>query len=519
MNRMRRLKAICACGLVAMALMPAPSAASPSGPDGIERTTTLQDRIAAGDAQLSYTATAGKLLIRADTGTASAALSYVAYTLDGAEAAKRPITFFWDGGPGGATFAENFFGFGPKRYFPSKRAHAGPPYLTEANPYTLLVHSDLVFIDPVGTGYSRALGEFSNRDFWGVEPDADVMSAAIARYLRMNKRWQSPIFLLGSSYGTTRASVMSDKLQSNGISINGIILVGSALNFGMQDNGLDQQFMLSLPSFAAIAWHHGKTAHQSKALPDLLREVEEFVRSDYGPALHLGNRLAPGQKQDMARKLAGYIGLDAQYIHDAHLRVSVVRFRKELLRGQGLTLGRLDGRAVSADFDSVGEEPENDYWLMEELLLPARGIVEEFFGHELGHETILPYQLIAEGAIHAWKWEHELPNIAGISRNELQERNVYPQNTWAAAHLATAMRTNSDLRVFQAHGYFDLATPYAWGDYDLSHMTHDRGIMDRITTSYYEAGHTIFLDEKVIPRMFRELGEFYAAALKPHTLP
>lgn len=462
MRGMLRLKTAFAGGLAAMMLLLAPAAAWPSDLDAIERTSTAEGRITVGDAQLGYTVTAGKLLLRTD---------------------------------------------------------AGPPYLTEPNPYTLLTHSDLVFIDPVGTGYSRALGASSNRDFWGVEADADAMSAAIIRYLRMNKRWQSPKFLLGSSYGTTRASIMSHKLQSYGVSLNGVILVGSALNFGMQDNGMDQQFMLSLPSLAAIAWHHGKTAHQSRALPDFLKEVETFVRTEYGPALYLGNRLPPEQKLALARKLAGYIGLSAQYIHDAHLRVSVVRFRKELLRDQGLTLGRLDGRSVSTDFDSVGEEPENDYWLMEELLLPARSIIEDFFGQELRRETAQDYNIIADGAIQAWNWEHDLPNIAGVSRAELQDRNIFPQNTWVAAHLSAAMRANSNLRVFQAHGYFDLATPYAWGDYDLSHMTHDPRVMNRITTSYYEAGHTIFFDEKVMPRMSRELGEFYEKALTPHAKP
>ncbi|MGB3424984.1 MAG: peptidase S10 [Castellaniella sp.] len=514
---MTQLKTRCAIGLAALALVPA--AAWSAVPDGIEQTTALQDQVTVGAAQLDYTVTAGKLLLRTDEGKPSAALSYTAYTLDGAQAAWRPVTFFWDGGPGGSTFAENFFGFGPKRYFASRHGHAGPPYLTQANPYTLLAHSDLVFIDPVGTGYSHALGQFADRDFWGVEPDADAMSAAIIRYLRMNRRWQSPKFLLGSSYGTTRASIVADKLQSNGMAINGVILVGSALNFGMQDNGLDQQFTLGLPSMAAIAWHHGKTAHQSMALPDFLRAVEAFVRTEYGPALSLGNRLPSEQKQALAKKLAGYIGLDAQYIHDAHLRVSVVRFRKELLRDQGLTVGRLDGRSVSADFDTVGEEPENDYWLMEELLMPARGVIESFYGAELGRDDPQDYRIVAAGAIQAWTWDHELPNIAGISRYELQERNIFPQNTWVAAHLSAAMRANRNLRVFQAHGYFDLATPYAWGDYDLSHMTHDQGLMDRITTSYYEAGHTIFFDEKAIPRMSRELGEFYAAALKPHAGP
>ena len=510
-----RLKQGCAGALTAIALFFV-SAAWSSDPENVEQTSVIQDRITIADEQLDYTVTAGRLLIRTATGEAAATLSYVAYTLNGGEPAGRPVTFFWDGGPGGATFAENFFGFGPKRYFPGKHTGAGAPYVLETNPHTLLRYSDLVYIDPVGTGYSHALGEFSNQDFWGVESDAEAMSAAIIRYLRLNKRWQSPKFLQGSSYGTTRASIMADKLQSYGMAINGVILVGAALNFGMQDNGLDQQFTLSLPSMAAVAWHHGKTAHQSKALPEFLKEVEAFARTEYAPALYLGNRLPEAEKRAMAARLAEYIGLDPQYIHDAHLRVSVVRFRKELLRDQGLALGRLDGRSLSADFDTVGEEPENDYWLLEKLLLPARSIIEDFYGREMGLETTQGYNIIADGAIQAWDWHHDLPNIAGISRNEIQERNIFPQNTWVAAHLSAAMRGNGNLRVYQAHGYFDLATPYAWGDYDLSHMTHDPRIMDRITTVYYDAGHTVFFDDDVLPGMVRDIGNFYQEGLQPH---
>ena len=519
MNWITLLRHGCACGLTAIIMAFVPASAWSAASGDIEKTIRIQDSITLEETQLNYTVTAGKLLIRTATGEPSAELSYVAYTLAGTDPAQRPVTFFWDGGPGGATFAENFLGFGPKRYFSSRQSHAGPPYPTHENPYTLLGHSDLVFIDPVGTGFSRALGNFSDKDFWGVESDSDAMSAAIIRYLRLNQRWQSPKFLLGSSYGTTRASIVSHKLQSYGVALNGVILVGSALNFGMQDNGMDQQFLLTLPTLAAIAWHHGKTAHQERPLPDFLREVEEFVRTEYAAALFLGNRLPQGQKLAMAERLASYIGLDAQYIHDAHLKVSAVRFRKELLRDKGLVLGRMDGRKLMADFDTVGEEPENDYWLYEKLLMPARSIVEEFFGRELGQDLTQPYELASEQAIMEWDWDHELPNIAGISRREIAERNLFPQNTWVAALLATAMRANSGMHVFQAHGYFDLATPYAWGDYDLAHMTHDPQLMRRITTAYYDTGHVIFFDEAVIPHMLRDLRKFYGTALASRPEP
>lgn len=500
-------------GLLAAAIAGIPAFAVAADVNGVEEARTLQDRIVVDGNELQYTATAGTVLVSDPQGEPAAEIFYLAYTLDGADPAERPVTFLWDGGPGGSTIAENFFGFGPKRYFHSRHTHSGAPYLLEPNPYSLLTQTDLVFVDPVGTGYSRAVGEYANEDFWGVEADADAMSAAVRRYLRLHERWQSPKFMLGTSYGTSRNSIMADKLQSFGVSLNGVILVASALNFGMYDNGMDQQFMMNVPTQAAVAWHHGKTAHQSRALPEFLNEVEGFVRTEYGPALHLGNRLPQAERRRIAEKLAGYTGLSQQYLLGANLRVSNVRFRKELLRDQGIVLGRMDGRTTMADFDAVGEEPENDYWLVEHYLMPARTIIEDFYGRELGIDSAREYRLVAEGASQAWNWSHYVPPFAGVSHRELEERNILPQNTWVVGNLSTALRANRNLRVFQAHGYFDFATPYAWGDYDLSHMSYDPQVMERVTTAYYEAGHAIFLEENVIARMHRDLAAFYREAL------
>ncbi len=478
-----------------------------------ERVVSRQDTITVEGQVLDYTAAAGKLLIRDPDGTPEAEIFYVAYTLKGEPPDSRPVTFIWDGGPGGATFAANYFGLGPKRFFPSHHKRPGAPYEAEANPYSLLKHTDLVFLDPIGTGYSRAVGDKPEKEFWSVEGDAQSIVAAIQRYLSLNKRWQSPKFLLGTSYGTTRASVVSHKLQLDGVALNGVILFGSALNFGMFDNGMDQQFMLSLPTMAATAWHFGKTAYSSLSLPEFLKEVQTFIRTDYGPALFQGNALPVEEKRRLAKQLSRYIGLDPQYIFDAHLRVSVIRFRKELLRERGLVVGRMDGRTTMADFDTVGEEPESDYWVHESFAMPARAIIEDFLGGELGFETEQHYNLGSAGAAKYWQWHHPLPPVAGVSQREFDERNLFPQNTWAAADLSVAMRTNSKLRVFQGHGYFDFATPYAWGDYDLAHMSYDPQLMKRITTAYYKAGHVIYYDEKELPRIYADLTRFYLAAL------
>ena len=478
-----------------------------------ERQLSQNKQLKIADNTFDYQVTGGTLILREPSGDPMAELSYVAYTLDDAEPSQRPITFFWDGGPGGATFAENFMGFGPQRYFASQHKTAGAPYQTQTNPYTLLPQTDLVFIDPVGTGYSKALGHYVDAEFWGVEPDAEAMAAAIVRYLQKNQRWQSPKFLFGTSYGTSRASVLAHKLQSEGVILNGVMLFGSALNFAFHSYGLDHQFLLAFPSFAATAWHHGKTQYSDLDLPAFLEKVNDFVQNDYGPALFAGNQISAEQKQAIAEKMAGFIGLDPQYIKDAHLRVSVVRFRKELLRDQGFSIGRMDSRQTSQDFDNIGEEAEADYRFLETLIIPARVIVEDFYNRELGLETTQNYQLNADGAIEAWRWNLNLPPIAGVSDRELAEVNIFPQNAWPAGLLATAMRTNPSLRVFQAHGYYDMATPFSWGDYDLAHMTHNQQLKDRITTSYYDAGHVIYSDDEAIADIYADLKAFYEAAL------
>lgn len=482
--------------------------------DVIERTGQAQDSITFHDGSvMDYTSTAGKLLLRGDDDEPVAEMFYVAYTRDDSDATVRPLTFLWDGGPGGATTASNYLGLGPLRYSLARHRPPVAPYPLEPNEHSLLQHSDLVFLDPIGTGYSRALDKARNADFWGVDADADATTRAIARYLDKHDRWQSPKFILGVSYGTTRAAVVANMLQNRGIGINGVLLFASALNFGVFSNGLDHQFVTNLPSMAAVAWYHDKTAHQDKSLTELLEEVGEFARGDYARALYQGYALPAAERDDIARRLSAYIGLSQEYLQQAHLRVSIVRFRKELLRDQGLVIGRMDGRTLMTDFDHAGEEPENDYWLFTDYLVPVNGAMLDFLANRLGYRTEQRYWLAGEGIIQAWDWEHRMPPIAGISQREIDERNIFPQNTWVAGTLGVAMRGNPHLQVLQVSGYYDFATPFAMADYDLAHMTFDKALQDNITTVYYEVGHGAFMDDNILPTLDRDLAKFYAKAL------
>lgn len=380
-----------ACLLLSAAALAGQPPASLPAPlaDAVEHTVQADDRITFHDgSSMDYTSTAGKLLIRDDANEPIAEIFYVSYTRKGAGIEKRPVTFLWDGGPGASTTATNYLGFGPLRYSPARQNQPLAPYKLAPNEYSLLAHSDLVFLDPVGTGYSQAVGKAKNSDFWGVDADADAMSRAVLRYLDKQGRWQSPKFILGLSYGTARAAVMSNMLQTRGVALNGVVLAASILNFGVFGTGLDHQYLVNLPTMAATAWHHGKTAHQSKSLPDFMDEVRKFAQDDYAKALYQGNALPEATRDDVARRLSEYIGLSPDYLRKAHLRVSVVRFRKALLRDEGKVIGRMDGRALMADFDSAGEEPESDYWLFSEYLLPVNAAMRDNISikyYEAGH--------------------------------------------------------------------------------------------------------------------------------------
>ncbi len=489
-----------------------PSSASEPAVASEERVTTAAGSISIDSETFDYTTKVGTLFVRKSDGTPDAELFYVAYTLNGADPEQRPVTFIWNGGPGGTTMPMDILGFGPMRYDAATNPEGRAPFRTQPNPHTLLKHSDLVFIDLIGTGYSRAVGAAKNSDFWGVDEDADVTTRAIERYLALNNRWQSPKFILGNSYGTTRASVVANLMQSRGIALNGVILVASALNFGAFSTGMDHQFVVTLPTLAAIAWHHNRTAHQSKPLRQFLDEVAAFSRGPYAEALYEGNALSPEKRKEIGERLAGYIGLDPEYVERAHLRVSAIRFRKELLRQQGLVVGRMDGRETATDFDHAGEEPESDYTLVRNLIVPAASILKDMLG-TLNYTDDGEYILVNMEAIKTWNWHHRLPVIAGISKREIEDEvNIFPQNTWVLADLGAAMRANPSLKVLQLHGYFDLATPFAWADYDLARMTFDENLRKNVRTEYYEAGHAIYADNDALAQMARHFEEFYRSA-------
>jgi carboxypeptidase C (cathepsin A) len=449
---------------------------------------------------LAYTATAGTLTIRDDEGKPTASMFYVAYTLGGA---RRPVTFFYNGGPGSSTLWLHMGSLSPVRVVTdSPQATHNAPFDLVANNDSLLDRSDLVFLDAVGAGYSRPLGDTKLAAFWGTDQDIDAFARGIERYLTLNDRWNSPKFLFGESYGTTRSAGLSYRLQHDGAQLNGVILLSSILNYGRRDPGFDQELINYLPSYAAAAAYHNRLASAPGDVPAFLREVREWARGPYALALAKGQDLDDAERQSVARKMAAYTGLSPAYILQSDLRVTPSHFRKELLRDQRLTLGRYDDRFTGLDVDAVGEGPEYD---------PSdTGITGAFvaaFHHyltsDLGYETELTYRPTFYQNGLSWDFRHRSPGARGPGDVNMAD---------VALDLSAAMRENPHLLLYSLNGIYDLATPFFGTEYDLGHMQLDPARRPNVRFAYYPSGHMVYLNPQALTQMKTNLARFYDEA-------
>jgi carboxypeptidase C (cathepsin A) len=449
---------------------------------------------------IHYMATAGTLLVRDNEDKPYGSFFSVAYTESGiTDPQTRPITFVYNGGPGSASFWLHMGSIGPARVVVEGTQAAGAaPYRVVENQYSLLDKTDLVFIDAVGTGFSMPVGRATERDFAGTDQDVRSFQRFISRYLTVNQRWNSPKYLIGESYGTTRSAALADALEKEGIALNGVVLISSILNYGIQLPGFDEPFIGDLPSYAAIAYFHNKLAEKPANLKSFLNEVRSFARGPYAEALAQGDRLGPEQTDAVARKVSAYTGLSVRYVKDANLRVSPARFRKELLRDQGEILGRYDARFEGTDVDAAGETPGYDP--SETAFLGAFvAAFHNYLSHDLKYETSDPYVTAAPNIVRTWDWKHVLPNGGQIWL------------PYVAGDLADAMRRDPALRVFSANGLFDLATPFFTTEFDLSHMSLDRKLRDNIQFGYYPAGHMIYLNVDALKQLRGDLESFYSS--------
>ena len=433
-----------------------------------------------------------------------ASMFYVAYFKHAADPRTRPVTFLYNGGPGSSTIWLHMGAFGPVRIVTSNDSHTPPaPYRTVDNAYSLLDASDLVFIDAPGTGFSRIEGKGKEHAFWGVDQDGYAFASFITQLLSKYDRWNSPKYLFGESYGTPRSAVLINDLESEwDIDFNGIILLSQVLNFNLMADapqanpGVDLPYEIELPTFAATAWYHHKLASQPGDLDSFLQEVEQFAMGDYADALAQGASLPEDQFNAVAAKLHDYTGLPLAYIKKASLRVSGQQFEHELQNDVGLTTGRLDSRFSGPTMDPLGEEAEYD---------PQAAGIASAYVSSFNDYARRSLHYVTEEAYHPliriwqkWEFKHQPP---GAPFPLLGAVNVMPD-------LATAMKYDPNLKICLNGGYFDLATPFYQGMYEMHHLQIPAKLDSNIEYHYYQSGHMVYANETSLKQMHDNVAAF-----------
>ncbi|MGB9429303.1 MAG: peptidase S10 [Gammaproteobacteria bacterium] len=455
---------------------------------------------------IKYTATAGTITLKNDKGDPTASMFYIAYTKDGTNADKRPVTFAYNGGPGGSSVLVNLGGFGPMRVETTDAAPTPPPpYDLQSNPYSLLDKTDLVFIDAVGTGFSKTLGKATGKDFWGADPDVKSFGEFIENYLTENNRWNSPKFVLGESYGTPRSAMLANWLQNKGVALNGVILLSSILNFNdefwFQPPGSnDLSYELYLPSYAAIAWYHNKLPNKPADLAAFVQQVREFALGEYATALEAGDSISAAQEADVIQKLHTYTGLSEAYLKETKLRVLPPRFMKQLLRDEDRTVGRYDARYEGIDYDSAGEFPDSDP--SSTAMFPA--VVAAFhwyLNNDLKYQSDANYEFLSYQVNRSWDWHHS------VDGQKFPVPDTLPD-------LRDAMTQNPHLKVFSGNGYFDLATPFFKTEYELNHMGLDPSLQKNISFGHYGDGHMLYIHTPALAKLHTDLDAFYDSATR-----
>jgi carboxypeptidase C (cathepsin A) len=463
-----------------------------------ERTVSTHHSVNAGGRVLPYTATAGTLTIRDVAGKPKASIFYTAYTLDGPASGRRPVTFFYNGGPGSASLWLRMGSFGPMRLQTRNAEYMPPPpFNFGPNPDTLLGSTDMVFIDAPGTGYSRPLGDAKGSDFYGVDQDADAFARAIIRYATKFGRWDSPKFLFGESYGTTRSGALAYQLQDRGMALNGVILLSSIMNYARRSPGLDRDYLNYIPSYAATAWYHHKMSNPPATVEQAAAEARAFAEGPYGSALEKGQTISKQEEDSVAQQMSALTGLSPQFIENADLRVGLSQFRKELLRNERLTVGRYDSRYTGVDPDASGDAPDFD--ASDAAISGAFiGELNNYLVNDLGYRTDMAYRASAsEEEGFKWDWNHKAPGY----------RQPLPMPD-TALDLASAMRINPYLKVLSLNGWYDMATPFFGTEYDLNHMMLEPAQQRNLEYRYYPSGHMVYLNPEALHAMRLDVERF-----------
>lgn len=467
-------------------------------PTIVEETSSVtQHSIEINGNKLDYTVTTGTIVLKEEDveqgEKQKASIFYVAYTKN-AEMSERPVTFSFNGGPGSSSVWLHLGLLGPKRVLMDDYGNPiGPPHQLVENEFTLLEQTDLVFIDPVSTGYSRTVPKEKPEQFHDVKKDIESVSEFIRIWTTRNKRWLSPKFIIGESYGTTRAAGLAGHLQQRqGMYLNGIMFVSSILNFltASFDEGNDLPFILFLPTYTASAWFHQKLpADLQTNLETAVQESREFALGEYTLALMKGNRLSSTERKEITAKLARLTGLSEAYIEGTNLRINIHRFCKELLREQGVTIGRFDSRFKGVDKDRVGERFELDpsYAV---ILGPYTATMYDYLRRDLAYETDLPYEIL-KSLYQSWKYEDYQNHYVNTAKDLRQGFQLHPH-----------------LKVIVCNGYYDLATPFLATEYTFNHIPLNDEQAANIKMTYYEAGHMMYLHKPSLKQLSHDLKEF-----------
>lgn len=454
-----------------------------------------------GNRVIKYTVTTGMMPIKnQQTGDTEARMFFMAYTADNpGEGKARPLLFSFNGGPGSSSVWLHLGALGPKRVrMQDDGMMPAPPYQLANNEHTWLDLTDMVFIDPVGTGYSRATRPELASKFLGLQGDLDSVGEFIRLYLTRHGRWSSPLFLVGESYGTTRAAGLAGLLVERGIAFNGVLLISTIMNFQTARfaPGNDLPLILILPSYTATAWHHKKLPPdlQRQPLRKVLDEAERWATNEYTVALGRGDRLNGAERQKVIEQMARYTGLSRTFVDNANLRVDLGRFNKELLREQRRTTGRLDSRFTGIDADAAGERNEFDP-SMTAIRPPYTAAFNDYVRGQLGYKTDATYHILGGGFTGPWQWNSD---------------NAYADTSVA---LKSAFAKNPFMKLFIAYGYYDMATPYFAAEYTIDHMNLDPSLKANIKTAYYEAGHMMYIDVKSLAKLKQDVAAFMQFAL------
>ena len=471
-----------------------------------EESSVTEHAIRIGGQTIPYKTTASTILLKNDKDEPVALMYSTAYTrTDVKDPSQRPIAFIYNGGPGSASLWLHMGAFGPRRVVTENAEPTGAaPYQVVDNPDSLIDKTDMVFIDPVGTGFSHVVGKGENKDFWGIDQDVRSLAQFIQIYISRNGRWNSPKFLIGESYGTFRSVALGNYLQDHdGIYINGIVLISSVLDITTLEfnTGDDRSYIFYVPSYAAAAWYYKTLKNRPDDLDAFLKQARDFASTEYAGALMKGSNITDAEKTAVANKLSDFTGISADYFIKANLRVNLPQFEAELQRSRGLVVGRYDSRYSGPTQDLLAEYAAYDpsYSAVSGAFTAA---INSYLRDDLKFNPEMTYRALPNDVSEHWDWKHGGreggPGVASVDQD-----------------LVSAFIDNTHLRVQVENGYFDMATPFFGTEYTMDHLGLPPDLRSRIEFRYYRSGHMIYLNEKELPNLKANIATFIDEAAKP----